>query len=518
MIQDSTVLGKQQRISDRLMTGLFFVCLGLNLYYCLSGFYNPLLDFHSFRQTQTALTAFYFVQEGYRLDYLTPVLSAPWQIPLEFPLVQWMAACLRSHSSIPLDQCGRIISLIFFYLSLFPVYAILKRVLKHRYYPLFILCFILLDPIYIFWSRTFMIESAALFFCALYAQQALAFLYGRKYRNLIGAILVGVIAAMVKITTLIPFVLFTMSFYLWHLWQAYRTEQKIKFSELIWMGLMTAIPVGVFKVWLSFSEALKKGSTYAYELTSAEKLGHWNYGTIGQKLSPMVWAKILFNSGVHNYIIPTALFYLFSAVVLYLLFRKNLLYNRYVLLALFFYFAAPALLTNLHFVHTYYTYSNSVFLCAAVGLSALSLLLSGRQRFRQLGVAFTAATLVFFLTSYLYVYHGKQVQPDTQLLPACTYVKQHTAKDEVIMVYGNDWGAEYAYYSERKTVSVINRFERTGDPRFQELMQQNPGIRTLVFVDNKKYYDRAFLEDLVHTYHFKLVYQSGNTFIYKTNS
>jgi hypothetical protein len=45
---------------------------------------KPLLGPHSFRQTQTAISAFYMAQDPWMfLDYITPVLGPPWKIPME---------------------------------------------------------------------------------------------------------------------------------------------------------------------------------------------------------------------------------------------------------------------------------------------------------------------------------------------------------------------------------------------------------------------------------------------------
>jgi len=45
----------------------------------------PLLGMHSFRQTYTAITAYWLMQGSPWFHYETPVLGAPWSIPYEFP-------------------------------------------------------------------------------------------------------------------------------------------------------------------------------------------------------------------------------------------------------------------------------------------------------------------------------------------------------------------------------------------------------------------------------------------------
>ena len=65
--------------------------------------------------------------EGLRLDYITPVLGPPWSIPFEFPLYQWLAGGFHALTGYPLDQSGRLVSLVFFYLCLVPWFLLFRR-------------------------------------------------------------------------------------------------------------------------------------------------------------------------------------------------------------------------------------------------------------------------------------------------------------------------------------------------------------------------------------------------------
>ena len=64
---------------------------------------QPLLEHHSFRQTQTALTSFWMLHGGGFFAYLTPVLGAPWTVPMEFPLFQAIVAFVVRVGGLPLD-------------------------------------------------------------------------------------------------------------------------------------------------------------------------------------------------------------------------------------------------------------------------------------------------------------------------------------------------------------------------------------------------------------------------------
>jgi hypothetical protein len=65
------------------------------------------------REWQTAITAWWMVAEGHGLlGAITPLMGPPWQIPMEFPLFQWLTA----HATTPwlsLEDTGRALSFVF---------------------------------------------------------------------------------------------------------------------------------------------------------------------------------------------------------------------------------------------------------------------------------------------------------------------------------------------------------------------------------------------------------------------
>ena len=73
----------------------------------------PPVDASGFRQTQTALSIDWLLRGGPWLDYVTPVLGAPWSIPFEFPFYQWLAALLSSITGMSADNSGRLVSTVF---------------------------------------------------------------------------------------------------------------------------------------------------------------------------------------------------------------------------------------------------------------------------------------------------------------------------------------------------------------------------------------------------------------------
>src|SRR5215468_4517134 len=75
------------------------------VYYLAVGFDRPIYEQHGFRQTQTALSAYWILHGGPWLAYETPVLGAPWSLPFEFPTYQLVVAAL-ARLGVPLDQAG----------------------------------------------------------------------------------------------------------------------------------------------------------------------------------------------------------------------------------------------------------------------------------------------------------------------------------------------------------------------------------------------------------------------------
>ena len=155
---------------------------------------QPLVGEHAFRQNQTAETVYWMLRGGPLLAYWTPVLGPPWSIPFEFPLFQWIVALL-ARMGVGLDPAGRCVSWAFGVLALLP----LSRI--STYFdidPWIVGCLYLASPLYLFWGSAFLIDTCALFFAASF----LAYGLGDKW---ILCLLSGILTALVKLPTLLPF-------------------------------------------------------------------------------------------------------------------------------------------------------------------------------------------------------------------------------------------------------------------------------------------------------------------------
>ena len=142
--------------------GLFIFSVVLNLVFSSVGLRHSLLEVHDFRQVQTALTARCLQEEGWSLAYPTPLFGPPWSAPMEFPFYQVCVARFGALTGLPLEPAGRLVALGFLYLSLpawFGLAGLLGLPPARRW---LLLSLILLSPVYLYYSRSFMIESTTL--------------------------------------------------------------------------------------------------------------------------------------------------------------------------------------------------------------------------------------------------------------------------------------------------------------------------------------------------------------------
>ena len=287
------------RREARYFVVLFVVCLSLHVYLATVGWDHNLSDHHEFRQTRTAISTYYLLKDGFRLDYKTPVLGAPWAVPFEFPLYQWIVAGLVLLSGLPLESAGRLVSLACFYATLlFPAYALLGRFVPTP--GATVCCFwrcCSASPSYIFWSRTFMIESLALLlsvgFLALVARA------GPQPSPVVSALTIGLgtLAALTKVTTLVVFGAPAVVLILLDQHQARSSVRSLRWQAWrLLVGLASVgIPLAVAAGWTRYADGVKlQNPLAAFSLSS--QLGTWTIGTLAQRLSFDTWFQIYLNS------------------------------------------------------------------------------------------------------------------------------------------------------------------------------------------------------------------------------
>lgn len=431
----------------RFAAGLFAVALVISSW-ALTRYWNESLrDGHEGRQQQTALTAYYFKKDGLKLAYETPILGPPWSIPMEFPLYQAIVAKLSAATGYPLEQTGRLVSVFFFYAALPALWLLLRRRMPAPPDALLVLAFVLVCPLYLFYSRTFMIESTALclslwFLVAL--DRCLAKPWGWA---LPAAWLLGALAAATKITTFVAAGSGAAILLLEQVLARRRAGASWNRAALQTGGaafLALVVPLAAGVLWVRFSDDLKQANPFGVMITS-HGLREFIWGTLAQRFSGEWWGKIITN---HLTIIAALPGLTVLAVGPWLVERR---YRRAAGACLLCYAVGHLFFANLYYVHDYYPYASAFFLLVAIGLVVAGLL-------RQPGfpgiVAVLLALGVFagelyaFRTSYYRFYQRpNEAEPvETAIMRAIT------PPEDVIAVFGYDWNPVWPYYSQRRAI------------------------------------------------------------------
>ena len=155
---------KSRPLSEIFIILLAIFCFSYSTYIAIRYAKQIPLDLYSFRQTQTALTSYWLLKNGFSFAYETPVAGTPWSIPFEFPIYQYIVALISQILGCSLNATWRLVSYFFLVLCLIPARFITKS-LKLSDSVFYIFAALLFSsPIYLYWGRTFMIETTAVFF------------------------------------------------------------------------------------------------------------------------------------------------------------------------------------------------------------------------------------------------------------------------------------------------------------------------------------------------------------------
>lgn len=501
-----------------ILAGVLLVSILIAGYFASVGWGSHISDLHGFRQAQTAISAEYLRRGGPFLSYETPVLGPPWSIPFEFPLYQAVVACLTNLLHGNLIPIGRAVSLMFWAGTLGVVWCILDFAqIRSAHRPAF-LCLLLLCPQYLFWSRTFLIETTALFFCALYLLGALSYLRHRSPWILLLGSLAGVLGALVKVTTFPAFALVLLLVFaadarsraaapsLPALLRAARRD-FVPLLLLLLPALITVI------CWTHFADSIKEHHPQGYVLTS-KGLRDWNFGTLEQRFRLGVW-KIFLVDRVRDAIGGVTVAGL--ALITHVLVGAR---RRYALIALCGFLTPFLIFTNLFFAHSYYGTANALFLSAAVGFAVVALWEHSAPRFRVAGWVLFVIALGFCLmrysTNYLPLQAGiagakHREKPEfvgSDLVAIGEAVHRLTTPDEICIIYGLDWSAEIPLYAGRRALMIAgwtDARERGASPDtspVHSLLQNlRPNVPGAVVICGGTRHDTDYLKHIREQFH-----------------
>lgn len=429
---------------------VFVACLVFHLWGVRVGWSNKNLPGEEFRQAQTALSAQFIQREhNFSLAYPTPVLGKPWSVPMEFPLYQWTVVVVSDSTGLGLAKAGRLVSVGCFYLALPAVFMLLGRFQVERGRRWLVLAVLLTCPLYIFYTRGFLIETMALMFSLWFW---LAFEYAVERRGfgwLFLATIAGAGAGLVKVTT---FMLYLLPAGLWavrRLWL--RRERGAWRGDLAWMAAASVVPFGLTLWWLRFSDRLKATNPMAEFLTSDRMMG-FTLGTWETRLSPEMWAmKWHFVSEALTSLPVVGL----CAAVALLAARQR---ARQVGLCVAVFVAALLVFPELYARHGYYYVANTAMLVVAMGLALVGLAESKAPRW-AVALALLAVT-GGQASRYLNHYYAVQGAAYGGGNGLTLLLRELTRPDDVLVVSGHDWNSMFPHFAQRRALMI-----RTGEVR-----------------------------------------------------
>jgi len=498
---------------------LLMVCFVYSVVAIHHGWRGELIGPYAFREAQTAITVNSLLKGGPWLAYETPVLGPPWSIPFEFPLYQWIVALVVKSGFIALDQGGKLVSELFFFLSLFPLFKILRFLGLSRRQCHLILALYCVSPQYLFWSGSFMIESTALALSLLYLW--LVCIFCRQmcedradWRVMVGVAVFGVLAGLVKVTTFFAFLAAGFIAIAWLVVRKVRETgwNRAAVKACVNISLVSIVlPIFAVLLWTAYADSLKVRNPLGATLVS-NALNSWNFGTLAQKASLTVWKTFYFRTVTDLAGNP----FVAAAVVAALVFcRRERLKVALVSLGLF--VLVLATFTNLQYVHPYYSYANGVFLVVALGIAVTDLLESNRYAKRIAGAVLLCLLLGFSCGHFIKLYWPTQEQVfDFSVIRS--EVESRSSEDDVFIVYGNDWSSEIPYHIRRRAAMIRNG---TTQATLLSVRKNLAGYRIggLIFFSRNGYTakDKIFIDNAVKLWGIAPGYYSIKPW-YKLNS
>ncbi len=423
----------------------------------LGSLQQPLIDRHEFRQTQTALSAL-FMQPGLDglLNYQTPVVGAPWSIPFEFPLFQWLSHQLASLTGLNLSSSGRLVSVLFGVGCLWPASRLMRRAgLGGTSITVLILLYCT-SSIYLYWNRAFLMESTALFFTLVsldcYSQSRLQPAAAPRGLSLLSSslALTLAIALVVKATTALPALALMGIDWIWQTHQTAQGHRPLRRQLLIASAL--AVAFALLYSWTHHADALKQLNPIGAQLTSSA-LKAWNFGQPSQRLQADLWDGVV----LQRMLFPIAALPITGLVAagVWISQRQT---RTFFLASLALAFAPLLIFTNLHIAHTYYQASNQIFLLMAVaGATGMLLDQTQRQPWTQ---GLVLASLAIIIIANLHHFATEDWPRSQRLsndkLMIGKLIDKNTQSNSAILVIGDDWSSAFAYHSQRRAFTQPN--------------------------------------------------------------
>lgn len=434
---------------------VFVLALMLHAWLVTRNWSAGFLAGHEFRQTQTALsTHFIRVEDNYSLAYPTPVLGKPWSIPMEFPLYQWTVARLADATGWSLAEAGRTVTLACFYLTLPALFLLLGSAGLARAVRWCALAAVVTAPVYIFYSRAFLIESLALMGGVWFVAATVRFATGRN-AWLPPALLAGVIVALVKVTTAMVWLGLTGIWCVILAGRAWRSSGLSQHPEgsfaILARGALCALPaMAAGAWWVHTSDAIKALSPGGATLMATELAGN-NFGNAHDRLSAEAIGQL-----VHNWNTALGVWWLWLPLVAagWWAGRRSVWILPAAAAA---FLVVLAVFPRLYRWHDYYFYASAILPLVAAGVAAASF--TAPRWPRWLSPLLLAVVVSSQLLSYVRHYAPLQLVASNGGSGLTDALRDLVPSDSVILVAGADWAPVIPYYSRHRALMIRSHQE-----------------------------------------------------------
>ena len=445
-----------ERRTNLILAGVFLAALVAHAWWVTRNWTAGFMPGHEFRQTQTAITSYYIdQQDNFSLLYETPIVGKPWvSILMEVPIYEWAVVGLSRLAHVPHVVAARTISLACFYLMLPALYLLLGRLGLAAPRRLLVLALTLVCPLYIFYSRAFLMDSMELMCCAWFLFGFVRMMDRRRWQWFVLTMVAGTGAALVKSATLAVWLWPPALYTGWLLGRDLRSRAgwAAPAETAFWAVAGVIVPLGALRWWIALTDPLKVAHASAWIFTSENlSLGNWGLTDLHARFSPPVWRILAGRWG--EGIMPSWL--LLTLVGAGLLFLPKVRWPALAMAGMFFW--AQLLFPYAYAYQDYYFYSCAVFLAAALGFFLSGLLDSRLPRWLVwplLAVPFAAQ-----IATYRGNYYPQQLVKSDGGFAFTTALRDFLPKDSVIIVVGADWSAIVPYYAQRKALMVRNGLE-----------------------------------------------------------
>ncbi|MFI5335151.1 MAG: ArnT family glycosyltransferase [Opitutales bacterium] len=433
-----------------------------------------ILDRYEFRQLQTADSTYWIAHDGWQAAYPLPLFGPPWSVPMEFPTYEVIVAQWHHLTGQPLEQSGRLIGILFLFATLPAVFDLLALAGLSPSRRLVVLSVILSSPVYLFYARTFMIETTALCLAVWFLAAFRRTLQRPTWAWIAATTVLAILAALTKITTFVVFGLPAVALGGYFLLRPSPSGQSARRGRLVFAVLLpAAISLALMWWWVRFSDVVKDSNPFTGFLTARE-LHRWNFGDWALRSDWSFWIHLQENL-VSYQLAEGAL----AVAVLGWAFAPARA-RWMAAVGVLGYLSGPLIFANLYHIHDYYYTANALLLTGSAGLLLASCWDDPRL---PRGTNWTALSLVFICQFYAYYrgYYSHLRHPAPPPPALATAIRAAVPPDDVVLIYGADWNPLLPYYAQRRAVMVPGERENETDV-LEQVLQRLPPRRIAAMV------------------------------------